>query len=263
MPSDKNDENGRTPQEWREYLHAELHLPEETRQGNRRQRKAARQAHREASRRDTREWIRSERQRDPVNPAGALLIVGLLLILGIGARLWWPDWNGSSHPTAAPTASATATSTGNALPPSTAQPSTASATPTAEPLKDRTKPDPVIKEALRLYLTRDPIADRTHKPSVDRAGPYMTPALIANLQGHSDPTFDKLVSQSATATVTDVALGPADTTLPPDTPLRVWRKATITVRTDGYTTETQTTVLTVEATLLDGDQWFVSAVLGV
>ncbi|MFH9355161.1 hypothetical protein [Kitasatospora sp. NPDC017646] len=257
MPADREP----TPQEWREILARGVDMPEETRTGNRRKRREARRDHRHDSRRETKAWLEEQRRREPVNPAGAILAILLILGLGIGARWLWPS-GGHQAAGPAPAASTTHPVSQDDQPQPTAVTTTPQQTP--EPTHDRSNHDKVAENAVRLYLTRDPVKDQDHKASVERAAPYLTPALTANLEGHSDPAFTKLVSQgSATATVTAVTVGPADPGLPPDTPLRVWRKVTATIEVRGYATTTQTTVLQAEVTLGDGDQWRVSALLGL
>ncbi|MET8703664.1 hypothetical protein ABZW10_33155 [Kitasatospora sp. NPDC004723] len=251
----------RTPQQWRELLARATETPPEARTGKRRDRRSARAGHRAAGRKEIKEALREERAREPINPAGALLVVAV--VIGIGAALhWlWPGLNGDRQPAAAPPAatSAPAPVTTGAGPAPTA--TTSSPSPTASPV-DRTNGEAVAREAVRLYLTRDPVKDQDHRASVDRAAPYLTAALVDNLKAHTDPAFDKLNSQSGIATVTAVTLAPAGTDLPPDNPLRIWRKATAAVTVEGYTTTTQTTELRVEVTL-DGDRWRVSAILGL
>ncbi|MFF2548374.1 hypothetical protein ACFVUY_38255 [Kitasatospora sp. NPDC058063] len=248
-----------TPQEWREILSRPFDLPEEARTGTRRQRRAARAEHRHASKQQTRAWIEEQRRRDPVSPAGAILAVLLILGIGVGARLLWPS-GGHQAAGPAPAASAAPTVAPGGLPPVP----TTTAPDTPEPTHDRTNPEAVAQEAVRLYLTRDSVKDQDHKASVERAAPYLTPALVANLEGHTDPGFVKLVSQgAASAKVTAVTLAPADPGLPPDTPLRIWRKVTATITVTGYDTTTQTTVLQAEVTQTDDGQWRVSALLGL
>ncbi|MFD8597725.1 hypothetical protein ACFV1L_22245 [Kitasatospora sp. NPDC059646] len=247
----------RTPDEWREVLRRGLEGPGEL-DGNRRQRRRLRAAHRREVRESTSEWISEQRRREPIRPAGAALVVLLILALGAGARWLWPGLNGSSHhPAAAPAATAPSTTAPQPNPPSTTP---ASASPTAASLTDH---DQVVRAALRLYLTRDPMLDRTHRASVDRAEPYLEPALYGNLTGNDDPGWNKLNSQSANATVTDVAVGPDGTDLPPDNPLRVWRKAVVTLAIKGYTDTTQTITLHVEVTSDGAGQWRVSRIMGL
>jgi hypothetical protein len=59
-----------------------------------------------------------------------------------------------------------------------------------------------------------------------------------------------------------VTVKPAGGKLPPDTPLRVWRTVTATVKVDGYTKYTEKTVIQTELTNT-GDGWLVSRVVGV
>ncbi|MGO4754870.1 hypothetical protein AB4212_40785, partial [Streptomyces sp. 2MCAF27] len=84
----KDDE--RTPQEWREILRG-FQYPEESHTGRRRDRRRAKRAHREAARRQTIDWIKDERRREPIRPTAALIIVALVLAFGAGARWLWPE----------------------------------------------------------------------------------------------------------------------------------------------------------------------------
>ena len=255
-----NNDDERTPQEWREILRSGLQTPEEARTGNRRERRQARANHKQQARKDTRDWISDQRRRDPIRPAGAIIIVCLILALGAGARWLWPGFNGAPHHAATVTASATPASQDSA------PPATASATPsasTSSTTEDRSNPDAVIKEAIQLYLTRDPLKDRDHVASVDRAAPFLEPALVSNLEEHADPGFDKLTSQSANATVTAVTVGPRDPGLPQDNPLRVWRHVTATLDVKGYTETTQQEVMQVEVTNNGAGEWRVSRILGL
>ncbi|MFF2308519.1 hypothetical protein ACFVVP_39220 [Streptomyces sp. NPDC058128] len=74
-----------TPQEWREIL-GTFTYPDHVNETPRRKRGGARRAHREAVRRNTTEWVREQRRREPLRPAGAAIILALILALGLGAR---------------------------------------------------------------------------------------------------------------------------------------------------------------------------------
>jgi len=259
----KNDDE-RTPQEWRELL-AGFQYPEEVKKGRRRDRRAAKREHRENVRRQTKEWVREQRRRDPIRPAGALIIVAVILGLGVGARYLWPGLLGGGHD-AGTRVTATATPAPGAQDDKpAADPSTSPATPSpsssaAVDLKD---PDHVAEEAVRLYLTRNPPTDGNHTAPVLRAAPYMTEALVENLASQDDPAWNKLVSNGGIATVRTVKVSPAASDLPVDTPIRVWRKATATVDVEGYTKYTETKALQVEMTNSDGAGWRVSRILGL
>ncbi|MEU4932028.1 hypothetical protein AB0G54_36935 [Streptomyces yokosukanensis] len=255
-------DNERTPEEWRELLN-NFQYPDDIKEVPRRKRGAAKRAHREAVRRQSAEWVREQRRRDPIRPAGALIIVVVILGLGVGARLLWPGLLGGNHHGTRVTA--TATPTPGAQDNKPGDPSTSSATPSSSPSAkvDLSDPDGVAKKAVSLYLTRNPPADGDHSAPVLRAAPYMTPSLVQNLTGQEDPAWDKLVSNGGVSTVSTVKVGPADKGLPVDTPLRVWRKATATVDVEGYKNYTETTVLQVEMTNADGSGWRVSRILGL
>ncbi|MGN9821925.1 hypothetical protein ACTMUQ_42435 [Streptomyces sp. SD11] len=249
--------NEPTPEEWREIL-ASMQYPEEVKKTKgRRARRAAKAAHREEVRRHTKEWVRQERRREPIRPAGALLIVAVILGLGFGARHLWPE----DHDDKGNRVTATASPTPRA--PQVAPTTAASASPSSSAAVDLDDPDDVAEEAVRLYLTRNPPKDREHTASVLRAEPYMTASLVENLAAHTDKQWAKLVSRGGVSTVRTVRVEPAGTDLPVDTPIRVWRKITAKVDVEGYEDYSETTVLQAELTNGNGDGWRVSRILGL
>ncbi|MFC9015691.1 hypothetical protein ACFTZG_06040 [Streptomyces albidoflavus] len=257
----KNDEP--TPEEWREIL-ASYSYPEEVkRTKGRRARREAKREHRDDVRRRTKEYVREERRRDPLRPAGALIIVVVILGLGVGARFLWPGLLGESHRGDRVTATASPMPGAQENEEPAATPSSSSPSPSASAAVDLSKPNHVAEEAIRIYLTRNPPKDGDHTASALRAEPYMTAALIENLAGHTDPEWSKLVSRGGVATVRTVKVEPAGTDLPVDTPVRVWRKTTAKVDVEGYEDYSETTVLQVELTNGDGDGWRVSRILGL
>ncbi|GHH56217.1 hypothetical protein [Streptomyces candidus] len=256
----KNDDP--TPEEWREIL-ASFSYPEEVKKTKgRRGRREAKREYREGVRRHTKEWVREERRRDPIRPAGALVVVLLILGLGVGARLLWPSLLGEGHTGDRVTATASPSPGAQKEGPAAA-PSNSSPSPSSSAAVDLSKPDHVAEEAVRLYLTRNPPEDGDHTASVLRAEPYMTPSLVENLAGHTDRGWLKLVSRGGVATVGAVKVKPAGTDLPVDTPVRVWRTTTAKVDVEGYEDYSETTVLHVELTNGDGDGWRVSRILGL
>ncbi|MGW5336183.1 hypothetical protein [Streptomyces bauhiniae] len=252
-----------TPEEWREIL-ASFSYPEEVKKTKgRRGRREAKREHREGVRRATKEYVREERRRDPLRPTGALIIVVVILGLGVGARFVWPGLFGEGHDKGGRvTATSTPTPGAQAEEPA-AGPSSSSASPSPSSSVDRSKPDHVAEEAVRIYLTRNPPQDQDHTASVLRAEPYMAPALVENLAAHTDRGWAKLVSRGGVATVRTVKVEPAGNDLPVDTPVRVWRKTTAKVDVEGYEDYSETTVLQVEVTNIDGDGWRVSRILGL
>ncbi|MGW7064864.1 hypothetical protein ACWGHM_41120 [Streptomyces sp. NPDC054904] len=255
--------NEPTPEEWREIL-ASFSYPEEVKKSKgRRGRREAKREYREDVRRRTKEWVREERRRDPIRPAGALVIVLVILGLGVGARFLWPNLLGEGHKGDRVTATASPTPGAAQNEGPTATPSSSSPSPSPSAAVDLSKPDHVAEEAVRIYLTRNPPKDGDHTASVLRAEPYMTPSLVENLAGHTDRGWSKLVSRGGVATVSTVKVEPAGTDLPVDTPVRVWRKTTAKVDVEGYEDYSETTVLQVELTNGDGDGWRVSRILGL
>ncbi|MFF6984265.1 hypothetical protein ACFZAV_42885 [Streptomyces sp. NPDC008343] len=257
-------EEERTPQEWRELLRTSYDYPEEIEDAPRRKRRRLRRAHRTAQRERTAEWIREERRRDPLRPGAALVIVAAVLVVGALARygpnLFDGDDDGRGRNVTA-TASASPTTDQGAAADSSPSPS-ASASPSPSASVDLSKPDTVAKEWARLYLTRNPPVDEDHTAAVRRAAPYSMPALTENLANSSDPAWNRLVSNGGVSTVGTVTVKPAGGDLPPDTPLRVWRTVTATVKVAGYTDYTEKTTIQAELTNT-GDGWLVSRVVGV
>ncbi|MEU9279517.1 hypothetical protein [Streptomyces sp. NPDC048341] len=258
----KKDE--RTPQDYREIL-ASFQYPDEVkRTKGMRNRRAAKREHREDVRRNSKEWVREQRRREPIRPAAALIVIVAVLAAGVGARYLWPGLLGASDHQA-PNAAATGTPTPGAQDGAPASsPSSSSVAPSSSPSAavDLSDPDHVAQEALRLYLTRNPPQDGDHTASVTRAAPYMTPALVENLASQDDPSWEKLVSRGGVATVSTIKAGPADSKLPVDTPVRVWRKVTAKVDVEGYTDYSENTVVQAELTN-SGDGWHVSRIVGL
>ncbi|MYT25946.1 hypothetical protein GTW69_37715 [Streptomyces sp. SID7760] len=257
----------RTPQEWREIL-ANAKYPEEIKkEGSRRQRRRAKTSHRGDVRTQTQEWVREQRRRDPIRPMGALIVVVLILAMGAGARWVWPDLFGErGKPTQSGNATAPAIP-GDNKPAAPADPSAPSPSPSPStspmPSVDLSNPNHVAEQVVRLYLTRNPPKDKTHKAVIERAEPYLAPALAANLVEHSDPAWDKLVSRGGVSTVRTVTVTPSGPDLPGDSPLRVWRKATATVDVEGYTNYSETTALDLEIMTSGDGTWRVTRILGL
>ncbi|MFF4392935.1 hypothetical protein ACFY0G_40375 [Streptomyces sp. NPDC001552] len=257
----------RSPQEWREIL-ANAKYPEEVRKGgSRRLRRRAKVRHREDVRNQTQEWVREQRRRDPIRPAGALIVVVLILAMGAGARWVWPDLFGEQGKSAPSGTAAAPATPGDNKPADPAVPSSPSSSPSASisptPSVDLSKPNHVAEQAVRLYLTRNPPEDKTHRAVIERAEPYLAPALAVNLAEHSDPAWDKLVSRGGVSTVRTVTVTPSGKDLPGDSPLRVWRKATATVDVEGYTNYSETTVLDLEVMTSSDGKWRVTRILGL
>ncbi|MFE0654363.1 hypothetical protein ACFVZH_38095 [Streptomyces sp. NPDC059534] len=252
-----------TPQEWREIL-ANFRYPDHVNEVPRSKRGGAKRAHRDAVRRNTTEWVREQRRREPLRPAGAAIILALILALGAGARWVWPGLLGDEAATQVTTTAAPSPQ-GPDDKPSAPAPPASSPSPSTSPTPSINLNDPerVAEEALRLYLARNPPIDKSHRAAVLRAAPYMSASLVENLTASSDPAWDRLVSRGGVSTVRTVKVEPAGADLPRDTPLRVWRKTTATVDIEGYTTYTETTTLQVELMLTDTDEWRITRILGL
>ncbi|WP_030209231.1 hypothetical protein [Streptomyces sp. NRRL S-87] len=254
------DDKARTVADFRELLKEQYELPEEARSGKRKERRRARQEHKRTRKETTRRVLEEERRREPMTPAGAAVIIAAILAIGWGATHWLGSDKESgagvavaASPTpAAPSASATS-----------ASPSASEASPSAStPVVDLSTPEKTADGWGRVYLTRNPPVDRDHKPSVERAAPWMTRALAANLTANEDRLWNELVSNGGISTVLSVDVGKATQGLPVDTPLRVWRQAKVTAHIDGYKQYEQTYVFQVEMTH-SSKGWRVARVLGV
>ncbi|MGW0121718.1 hypothetical protein [Streptomyces sp. NPDC003327] len=257
------EEEERTPQQFRELLRSQYEYPEDVEDQRGRRRRRTRRASRKDERARTAQWIEQERRREPISSRAALLLVVALLAIGVLGR-YGPGWitgrdDAASKIAATATASATPSGTDNKP---AGSPSITPPTPSATPPADLSDPDTVAAEFVRHYLTRNPPVDEDHTAAVRRAAPWASAALVRNLAGHDDPAFGRLVSRGGVATVSTVTVKPADTRLPGDTPLRVWRTVTAKVDIVGYTTYSETTTLQTEL-ITDGTGWRVNRILGV
>ncbi|WP_372412599.1 hypothetical protein [Streptomyces luteireticuli] len=245
--------------EWREALRKEQ-LPEDLAQLPRRKRRKAARAWRSARRDARAQWIKNERKNTPTPltvPLLALVIAGAVL----GAAWLWPE-HSSDRTTATPRATPTTSADEHEpdTPPVPVAP--------GSPAPALTNPDDVAKGFATGYSTRLPLQDGSHTAAVQRAAPYASAPLTANLRRHDDRDFNKLVAaQAREAKPSKVVITePAgrDQRPAPDTPIRVWRLATVTVDvkgTDNYTYERR---LTLEVSRADtGAPWMVTRVLGI
>ncbi|MEU2159176.1 hypothetical protein ABZ532_29910 [Streptomyces sp. NPDC019396] len=262
-----DDKKPRTPADFRELLQEVYEVPEVEEGGKRRQRrKARRQARRTAktNRKTTmKQVLEEERAKEPMNPAGAALIIVVILVVGFGATKWITgDDKGQQSVSTAPSAPAADPAGGGTTASSPPSPS-ASASPSASlPAVDLSAPEKTAEGWGRVYMTRNPPVDREHETVVERAAPWMTEALARNLAGTRDSLWDNLISNGGVSTVTGVEVGKADEELGIDTPLRAWREVKVKTVIEGYKKYDKTYVFQAEMTR-DGDQWRVSRVLGV
>lgn len=242
--------------EWREALRRD-DLPSELSDLPRRQRRRARN-HWRSARRDARtEWIRTERRTTPT-PLTVPILALIVAVLVAGAAWLMPDHH-SGTPHAAPTTA-----------PATQEPAPASDTPTTpspSPTPATTTPDQVAKGFVTAYTTRYPRKDQTHDAAVERAAPYASTPLVTNLKAHDDRDFNQLVAAQAVSAMPDqVTIGePGPGHRPaPDTSVRVWRQADVTVTVQGTDDYTYSRHLTLEITRADAaSPWMVTRVLGI
>ncbi|MFK0047920.1 hypothetical protein ACIQU4_28305 [Streptomyces sp. NPDC090741] len=243
--------------EWRELLRKE-DLPDDIAELPRRKRRRAAKHWRSARRLEREQAVRAARGKAPVTlavPALALLLAG-----AVAAGTWlWPDHE-ERKPHAAPPPTASAAAPG--APETTTPPS-----PAASASANITDPDKAAEGFATAYSTRLLMQDATHAAAVQRAAPYASDALVANLKNHDDRDWNKLVAaqaREAKPTKTVIAK-PTDKQRPaPDTDIRIWRQATVTVAvtgTDGYS---YTREMTIEVSRADiGTPWMVTRVLGL
>ncbi|MFD8025788.1 hypothetical protein ACFV6G_35915 [Streptomyces lavendulae] len=205
-----------------------------------------RQTRRRAARQRRADTITAVRAR-PVHPAALLLVLLLVLALGVLARCDSRPQPGDDRPPAA----------------------VPSAAPTAAPapvpvptVPADTGPDSIAAEWVRAYLSRDPVADQSHRPSVRRAASWAVPELTQSLIRQAPPGWGRQVSRGEATRVTATAVRPAGDDLPPDSPAQVWRAVTATVQATGYETATRAEVLRVEIMRTTAG-WRVSRALGV
>lgn len=251
MPTDD-----RTPEDWRTLMRTWTD-DDPPRAATRRQRRHDRKSHRAAARRRSTDWLREERRRDPIRPGCALVLVVLVLAVGAGARYVVAPDDAAPARRVVPAVGAAGPQEDPA-PPSSPEPSSIPS-PAAV---DTADPDAVAQAAIRQYLTRNPPQDHDHRASVHRAAPYLTPTLALNLSESSDPAYGRLVSRGGISTVRTVTVKPAGTSLPVDTPLRVWRRITATVDVHGYEDYSEVIVLDLEL-VFTGQGWRVSRMLGL
>ncbi|MFD8147374.1 hypothetical protein [Streptomyces sp. NPDC059708] len=185
------------------------------------------------------------RRSTPVGPAAVGVLALVVLGCGLFARCGADD-----HPAPPSSAAPAATAPDDPVPP------TPSATTPAA-----TTPEAAAGPWVRAWLTRDPVADRTWRAAVQRAAPWATRELTADLRRRPDQRWGAIVSAGEITRATAVTVAPAGGDLPPDAPGRVWRIVTATVDADGYVHATRTEHVTVEVMEMTTG-WRVSRVLG-
>ncbi|MEU2086523.1 hypothetical protein ABZ569_32210 [Streptomyces albus] len=240
----------RTPQQWRELLRNSY--PEDVEQvPGRRERRRAQKEHNRRKEQAARDWVRKERESEPVTGGAVLLII--LVVLSIGLISWLvrsSDDQPEQHHEKAERPAAP-------LSPS----SPTGPSPTPSPSGRGSGPEAVARAWAREFFTRDPYKEQTHQAVVDRAARWMTPQLTTNLSESDDPAWGKLVSHGGVSKVTNVKVTSAGKHLPVDTPLRVWRKLLVTTSVHGYDDYNETRTVRVELSRA-GDGWQVSRALG-
>ncbi|MFE2857378.1 hypothetical protein ACFXJO_40455 [Streptomyces lavendulae] len=186
------------------------------------------------------------RRSTPVGPAAVGVLALVVLACGLLARC------GASDDSAPPPSAAPAVTTlDDPVPPTTSSSSA----------PDATAPDAAAGAWVRAWLTRDPPADRTWRAAVQRAAPWATRELTADLRRRPDRRWAAIVSAGEITRATAARVSAAGGDLPPDAPGRVWRVVTATVDADGYVHATRTEPVTVEVMEMTSG-WRVSRVLG-
>ncbi|MEU3268822.1 hypothetical protein [Streptomyces bacillaris] len=262
-----DDKKPRTPADFRELLREVYEVPEVEEEGKRRQRRRARRQARRTAKTDRKttmkQVLEDERAKEPMNPAGAALIIVVILVLGFGATKWITgDEKGQRSVSTAPSSAAADPAGGGTTASSPPSPSVTASPSVSLPPVDLSSPEKTAEGWARVYMTRNPPVDREHKTVVERAAPWMTDALTRNLAGNEDRWWNNLISNGGVSTVTTVEIGKADEELGIDTPLRAWREVTVKAVIDGYKTYDKTYVFQAEMTR-DDDEWRVSRVQGV
>lgn len=212
-----------TSTEWRDLLRRQ-ELPDELASLPRRKRRRAAKRWRSARREEREQAVKSARRRPPVTLAVPVLALLIALAVGISA-LVWPDDDGPSTVKHQPSQTA---------PPP--EPSEAPVAPTTAPSATFVNPDQVAEKFVTAYTTRLPYQDGSHEAAVKRAAPYASSPLVANLKRHGDKDFDHLVAaQAVEARPTKTEIGqPSGKQRPaPDTSVRIYRRATVTVAVKG------------------------------
>ncbi|WP_146166793.1 hypothetical protein [Streptosporangium nondiastaticum] len=250
--------------EWRELLNTPYDYPEEIEEAPKRSlRRRARKVYRQGQKAELKRRLAEERRREPVTAGGAILVIVGFLALGAAAAHWWPNDGAPAKVVTAGSAPETRTESasgeagGVSAAPSAAAP--------AVPKADLSKPEKAAEGWARVYWARNPPVDKDHKAVVERAAPWMTPALSENLKKFDDPAWNEMVSNGGVSTVDRVTVGPADDDRvrnQADTPMRVWRKVTVETTVAGYRKYNETKALLTEITRGD-DGWRVGRVLGV
>lgn len=250
-----------SPQGWRDLLKSDYQYPQELDTLSRRQRRRGRKVWREEDRAKRLQWVREQREEEPGTAGRILVLVFALVVVVFGSAYLFGHGHGGHS--VSPTGDGVAVSV---APAPAASPSSPAASESESPPPNLSSPAAVADGFSRAYLTRNPLVDHDHTSSVERASGWMTAPLVDNLTNHADPSFDVLVSRAGVATVSAVKVEPAGTDLPGDSPLRVWRKVTITIAVAGqagHDSYTDTRVLTEEIITSGDGQWRVSRILGV
>ncbi|MFJ1662245.1 hypothetical protein [Streptomyces anthocyanicus] len=243
-----------TSTEWRDLLRRQ-ELPDELAGLPRRKRRRAAKRWRSARRDEREQAVKRAQKKPPVTLAVPVVALLLALAVGIGA-LVWPDDDGPSKAKHQPSPTAPA-------PASSVSPPAPTTAPTAQFIN----PDQVAEKFITAYTTRLPYQDGSHEAAVKRAAPYASSPLVANLKRHGDKDFDRLVAaQAVEARPTKTEIGqPTGSQRPaPDTSVRIYRQATVTVAVKGTDPYSYTRRLTVEVSRADlNSPWMVTRVLGI
>jgi cytoskeletal protein RodZ len=241
--------------EWRELL-AKEELPPEIGDLRGRKRRKAKRRWRSARRDERTEWIREERKKTPTPTV--IPVIALIVAAAVAGAAWlWPDHHGAdtAKPKATPTVQAPE-----------AAPS-ASPTPTASAPTVADNPEAVAKAFVTAYTARRPVQDGSHKAAVQRAAPYASTPLVENLTKHDDRDFNQLVAAQATEakpTKVDIGQPSAKDRPAPDTSVRVYLQADVTLDVKATDPYSYTRHLTIEVARADAaSRWMVTRVLGL
>jgi len=250
---------------------ADYDYPDEFGDLRRRARRRAKKEWRRDDHGQRMQWLRQQRQAEPVSPVSVLVVVLLLgiIILGIGGGL--PKIVGGSETkqpvglltpadplplptvgrTAAPGSSAPIGGADSTPPPQTVRPSP-SATMSATD---------VVGQWARKFYTRNPAA-QSYDELVDASAEYMTAELAASFVAQGDSTYEALKAEGGTSKVASATVtAPKAGTAPTDTTGRISRFLNVVIDISGTKPQRITVPLLITVVLQD-NTWVISDVDG-
>lgn len=263
-----------SPENWRSMMSPDYDYPEELDDLSGRQRRRAKKNWRRDDHAQRMDWLRSQRQAEPISPAiiVALVVVLAIIILGLGGglpRLLGRD-SRNEEPVGLltpggsvvlPTAPSVGQSTGppaTAANPTLTTPPPQTQHPAAESISLATD---VVGAWARAFYTRDPNAE-SYAALVTKCSKYMTSEVAASFSAAGDSTYEALKADGGKSTVLAAPVSaPQPEAAPVDTPYRISRFVKVTIDTTGKRAQRFDVPLLVTVVNQDG-QWLVSGVSG-